>query len=295
MTSHDVVAYIRKITGIKKVGHSGTLDPSAVGVLPIFIGKATKVIDFIKDETKSYRAELKLGVITDTGDKDGNVISAIDWKKELDKNGFDIKINEIMKSFIGKSGQIPPMYSAVKINGQKLYTLARQGKEVIRNPREITISKINIISSSFDEGLVLFDIDCSKGTYIRVICEDIGRKLGCGACMSYLIRTRSSYFEIESAHTLEDIENLLLKNNLSKVLISIEDVLNNTYKKYVITDNDEIKKIMNGCSIVINNKSIINNCDQLITVYIKEKFVGIADILSNGSKSKYIKINKFFV
>ena len=295
MSSHDVVAYIRKITGIKKIGHSGTLDPSAVGVLPIFIGKATKAVDYAIEGNKSYRAELKLGVITDTGDKCGNILSNYDWRKYIKEKEYNVQLNNIMQSFKGKSQQIPPMYSAIKVNGQKLYNLARQGKEIERESRQIVISKIEIINSSYKEGLALFDVDCSKGTYIRVLCEDIGKKIGCGAHMSYLIRTKSSSFCIKDSYTIEEIKYLYESNNLLQALIPAEKLFYNL-KKYVITDKNDINRFMNGCSIAINDTELENtqSQSQIVTIYINDEFIGLADCYKDEN-NLLLKIRKFFV
>jgi len=293
MSSHDVVAHIRKIIGIKKVGHSGTLDPSAVGVLPIFIGKATKAAEFASGGTKSYRTELKLGVITDSGDKDGNVIATKDWRDYIKKDNFTSVLNNIIQSFQGKSLQIPPMYSALKINGQKLYNLARQGKEIPRALREIEISEIKLISSSYKDGLVLFDVDCSKGTYIRVLCEDIGKSIGCGAHMSYLIRTRSSRFCIQDSYTIEQIKHLQENNNLSQALIPVETLFE-AFKKYVITDDNQKKGFMNGCSIEIVDTEWIKIQPQILSVYINNEFIGLADLFEY-ERNNFLKVRKFFV
>ena len=293
MSSHDVVAHIRKIIGIKKIGHSGTLDPSAVGVLPIFIGRATKTVEYAIEGTKSYRAELKLGVITDTGDKDGNIISTDDWKKYFKQYNYEDTLEKVIQSFKGKSKQLPPMYSAIKINGQKLYNLARQGKEIRRAEREIEINEINIISSSYEEGLVLFDVDCSKGTYIRVLCEDIGRNIGCGAHMSYLIRTKSSGFCLQESHTIEEIKDIHEKNRLLEYLIPIEKLFS-SYTKYVVADENQIKMFMNGCRINIDDTTILKDEPQVISVYINEKLVGLANIFEEEN-NKFIKVKKFFV
>ena len=294
MSSHDVVAHIRKIIGIKKIGHSGTLDPSAVGVLPIFIGKATKAVEYAIEGTKAYRAELKLGVITDTGDKDGNVIATDDWRKYFNQNNYEAALKKIILSFKGKSKQIPPMYSAIKINGQKLYNLARQGKEIQRTEREIEISEINIINSSYEEGLVLFDVTCSKGTYIRVLCEDIGKNVGCGAHMSYLIRTKSSGFCLQEAHTIEEIKDMHEKNKLLNYLMPVEKLFSH-FIKYVITNESQKKMFMNGCKINIDDTTLLKEEPQVVSVYVNEELVALADVFFEEKNNKYIKVRKFFV
>lgn len=293
MSSHDVVAYVRKIIEEKKVGHSGTLDPSAVGVLPIFIGKATKAAAYAIEGTKSYRAEIKLGVITDTGDNDGIEISKDDWKKYIKEEDFHYTITNILKSFEGKSRQIPPMYSAVKVNGQKLYNLARQGKEIDREPREIEISKIEMVSCSYKEGTILFDVDCSKGTYIRVLCGDIGRKIGCGAHMSFLIRTKSSDFNIKDSYTLEEIKTAHEENSISKIIIPVDEIFQN-YRKYVITDKNALAKLMNGCCIAVKELGIDSIVNEVLAIYSDYEFIGLADLFAEDNTT-YLKVKKFFV
>lgn len=293
MTSHDVVAYIRKLTGIKKVGHTGTLDPLAVGVLPICLGKATKASNYIANGTKTYRTELKLGVTTDTGDAEGNVTSQCDWNTHINKHNFYNTIDRILKEFVGQSTQMPPMYSAVKIQGRKLYELARSGKQVEREPRKIEIYDIKVVDYSSDEGTILFDVTCSKGTYIRVLCEDIGKKIGCGAYMTYLIRTNVSGFNIRNAITLEQLKLMVDQNELSKGIIPIETVFLD-YQKYVIMQSDEQKRFMNGAKININtNKLQINDVD-FMRIYFDNKFIGIAKLIKNDLEIQ-AKVEQFFL
>jgi tRNA pseudouridine55 synthase len=201
MTSFDVVSYLRGVLKTKKIGHAGTLDPIAAGVLPIFVGKATKAIEFVMGEDKLYRAELTLGVGTDTQDSSGRVIS----KSKVEAS--DESIAEAVRSFTGVYSQLPPMFSALKVNGKKLYEMARKGIEVERRPREVEIHSIDIIeiNRNKDDVTVLFDVHCSKGTYIRTLCYDIGEKLGCGGHMSFLLRKRAGIFNIESSVVLEKI------------------------------------------------------------------------------------------
>lgn len=189
-TSHDVVAIVRKTLNIKKVGHTGTLDPDAEGVLPVCIGQATKLADYIMAERKSYRAEITFGAETTTQDASGEVVEKFDY--EFNEEA----LREAVKSFIGKQTQLPPMYSAIKVNGKKLYELAREGKEIERKTRNIEIFDIKIVDIMPPDRAII-DVDCSKGTYIRSLCSDIGKKLGWGAYMSQLTRTASGNFHIE--------------------------------------------------------------------------------------------------
>lgn len=217
-TSHDVVAVVRKIIQQKKVGHTGTLDPDAEGVLPICVGKGTKLADYIMEGNKRYKAVVVLGVTTTTEDSSGEILE----KKEF---VFDEqKIKEVVYSFLGTSHQIPPMYSAIKVNGKKLYELARQGKEIERKSREITIFDIQIIKFMPPDQFEI-DVVCSKGTYIRTLCADIGKKLGCGAHMASLVRTASGMFSLDTAITLDQLKELAQKEQLQKVLLPLERAL----------------------------------------------------------------------
>ncbi len=202
MTSHDVVARLRRILNTRKIGHTGTLDPDALGVLPICVGKATKAADMLTANDKQYLAEVTLGSATDTQDSSGKVI------KSAEVNVTDKDIAESVKKFTGDISQIPPMYSAVKIGGKKLYELARENKTVERKPRKIHISRIEITAFNLENNRFDMRVDCSKGTYIRTLINDIGEDLGCYAHMSGLTRTRSGSFELKDAYTLEDIETM---------------------------------------------------------------------------------------
>ena len=198
MTSHDVVNKIRKIFGTKKVGHTGTLDPNATGVLPVAINNATKVIEYMEMDDKTYIAELTLGIVTDTEDIWGNVL------EEKEVNVSEDEIINVINSFIGKQKQVPPMYSALKVDGKKLYELAREGKVIDREARDIEIFSIDEIKANGN--IVSFKVHCSKGTYIRTLCSNIGEKLGCGGTMSGLERVQSGKFSLDSSVTLEKLE-----------------------------------------------------------------------------------------
>ena len=264
MTSHDVVSKMRKIMQTKTVGHTGTLDPNATGVLPIAVGRATKVIEYMENDDKVYVAELTLGIKTDTEDIWGNVLE----KKELNKYdlSFD-RIKYIINSFIGKQIQIPPMYSALKVNGKKLYELARDGKEVVRQGREIEI--FNISNISINENKVTFTVHCSKGTYIRTLCKDIGDKLGCGATMSKLERVRAGKFLKDTAVSLDE-----LKEEPIKYLINLESVI----EKFPVLElnTSESVKYMNGVKL---KKEELE--DGMYRVYIEGNLYGIC-VINNG-------------
>lgn len=219
-TSHDVVARLRGICKQKKIGHTGTLDPDAVGVLPVCLGSGTKLCDMLTDWNKEYTARLQLGVVTDTQDLSGRVLSraGADELASLTEE----RVREAVMSYVGAYDQIPPMYSALKVNGKKLYELAREGKEIERKPRTVQIEEIEIIRIKLP--VVEFRVLCSKGTYIRTLCHDIGAKLGCGGAMQSLTRSRVGDFRLEDALTLTELEQLRDENRISDVIISPDAV-----------------------------------------------------------------------
>ena len=250
-TSHDVVAKLRGILKMKKIGHTGTLDPQAEGVLPVCLGNATKLCDMLTDKTKEYEAVMQLGVTTDTQDMTGTILSEhkVDVTEEY--------ISDIMSTFTGKIEQIPPMYSALKVNGKKLYELAREGKEVERRARSVEIYELQILEITLP--LVRFRVSCSKGTYIRTLCQDIGEKAGCGACMKSLKRTRVDRFLAENALTLSEIENLRDMGRIGEVLVAVEDMFED-YPKITVS-NAYRKAIDNGNRI--EDKMIINRTSDI--------------------------------
>ena len=216
-TSHDVVAKLRGIVGQKKIGHTGTLDPDAVGVLPVCLGKATKLCDMLTDKNKTYETVMLLGKTTDTQDISGEVLnetSTSELQEEV--------VREAILSFIGEYQQIPPMYSALKVNGKKLYELAREGIEIERKARPVTI--LDIAIKEIDLPRVRMEVSCSKGTYIRTLCHDIGIKLGCGACMEELIRTKVSRFKIQESLTLSKVQELKENGKLEEFLVPIDEM-----------------------------------------------------------------------
>ena len=228
-TSHDVVAKLRGIVGQKKIGHTGTLDPDATGVLPVCLGKATKLCDLLTDKNKTYEAVLLLGKTTDTQDITGEVLEEKSTEALTEE-----KVREAIEGFIGDYEQIPPMYSALKVNGKKLYELAREGKVIVRKARPVKILDIQILE--IDLPKVRMEVSCSKGTYIRTLCHDIGEKLGCGGCMESLIRTRVSTFRIEDAKTLDEIETLKQEGKLAELLVPI-DAMFPFYPKITVKDD----------------------------------------------------------
>ena len=243
-TSHDMVAFLRRLTGIKKVGHTGTLDPLATGVLPICIGKATKAADMLTVSDKAYRTELVLGATTDTQDVTGEILT----EKPVNVTGEDIK--SAVSKFIGEISQIPPMFSAIKKDGKKLYELARQGISVEREPRKVSIYGIDILKIDLENNTVTLDVSCSKGTYIRTLCEDIGKSLGCGAYMKSLVRTKSAGFSLSDSYTVEELTEMQEKGMLEKAVLPLDSVFSE-YESIKLTEN-LAKKAKNGMRIKVH-------------------------------------------
>ncbi len=219
-TSHDVVARLRGILRQKKIGHTGTLDPDAEGVLPVCLGMGTRLCEAFAGETKTYEAVLLLGLVTDTQDVSGQVLA--DKSREAASLTREA-VREAVLSFSGGYEQIPPMYSALKVGGKKLYELARQGKEVERKPRHVDIPSISIEEVSLPR--VRMRVDCSKGTYIRTLCHDIGEKLGCGGCMEHLTRLRVGQFQAKDSLRLNEVEALRDAGRIGEKILSVEQVL----------------------------------------------------------------------
>ena len=215
-TSHDVVAKLRGILHMKKIGHTGTLDPEAEGVLPVVLGKATRLVDMLTEKEKTYEALLHLGIETDTQDMTGTVL------KELPVTVTEEDVKKAAESFLGEQQQIPPMYSALKVNGKKLYELAREGKEIERKARPVEIFSLTV--DRIELPRVTMTVHCSKGTYIRTLCHDIGEKLGCFGCMESLLRTKVSRFEIESSLKLSEIQKKREEGKLSEIITPLDAV-----------------------------------------------------------------------
>lgn len=227
-TSHDVVAKLRGILRMKKIGHTGTLDPDAAGVLPVCLGKGTRLCELLTDKDKEYEALLKLGTETDTQDTSGRVLA------EKPVHVTAEQIEALVKTFTGEIEQVPPMYSAIKVNGKKLYELARVGKEVERQARRIRIYGIDILR--IDLPFVRFRVRCSKGAYIRTLCHDIGQAAGCGGCMAELTRTRSGRFSLEDSLTLDRIETLYREGDLQAYILPV-DAFFSDLQKLVLPNN----------------------------------------------------------
>lgn len=271
-TSHDVVAYFRRILKIKQIGHTGTLDPFAEGVLPICIGKSTKLIEYLPDD-KSYTAFVQFGKATETYDTEGKTIF------ESDKKVSQEEVEHALTQFLGEIEQLPPIYSAIKVNGKKLYEYVREGVEVEIKPRKVTISKIELLEFNFDKQTAQIYIECSKGTYIRSIANDLGKVLGCGGYLYRLIRNKAGKFLVENSIKMEDFTSVEdVKNNL----INPIDMLN--LEKYELNEA-ECQKIQHGQPLL--NKSI-KSVDFIILVY-NNRIKAVAKVDGN-----YIKVNKVF-
>lgn len=246
ITSFDVVRQVKRLAKEKKVGHGGTLDPEAGGVLPVCLGRATKAIDFIMEDTKEYVAGIKLGVVTDTYDREGKIL------RESEVKCSEQEVIEAINKFIGNIDQVPPMYSALKQNGKKLYELAREGKEVYREPRRITIHSIEILSIEIP--LIHIRVRCSKGTYIRSLCYDVGEALGCGGMMWSLERTSTGPFTIENSVKLAELN----EENIKSYIIPLEKVFER-FPKLIVNSKFE-KLISNG--VVIQDRALLKDVNE---------------------------------
>ncbi len=267
-TSHDVVAIITKYTGAK-AGHTGTLDPDAEGVLPVCLGKATRLADYIMADEKQYKAEVVLGITTDTQDSTGEILERNNVTCDYDA------IKAAVDSFLGEYMQMPPMYSAIKIGGQKLYDLARKGKDIERPKRLVCISQIDVVSFSAPDRFEI-DVTCSKGTYIRALCSDIGEKLGCGAHMGSLLRTRTGVFDIVDAIKLSDIKEIVEQDKLNNIILPFQSILSD-YKKVIVSQQAH-KYLYNGNKIAASyaDRSDLITGEENIAVYDHEgNIVGV--------------------
>lgn len=253
-TSHDVVSIVKKKLNTKKVGHAGTLDPMATGVLPILVGKGTKISKYLIEHDKTYVATIKLGIKTSTGDLEGNVIKTADYV--IDEN----TIREVLESVVGIQKQIPPIYSAIKVNGKKLYEYARKGEQVEIPEREIEIYSIKLENIIGDE--ITFEVKCSKGTYIRTLCEDVAEKLGTVGTMSALKRTQVNTFTISNSIKIDEIS----KENI----IPIEDIFKD--KEKIILKDEQFKLFLNGVPLentIKGDIALIYKCNN--------EFIGIGE------------------
>ena len=275
-TSNDVVQKV-KSTFHEKVGHTGTLDPLATGVLPILIGKGTLLSKYLINHDKEYISTIKLGIKTSTGDSEGDILEE---KQVFDEMLEEKNISQVLDSFKGKIKQIPPMYSAIKVNGKKLYEYARQGKKVELEPREVEIYSINLISISKQTQEITYKVNCSKGTYIRTLCEDIANKLGTVGFMKELERTQVGDFKIEETSKISEIENS--DRFLNKHLLTIEKFFKD--KEKILLQDEQLKLFLNGVKINSSQK------DEIYRIYNKDLcFIGTG-LIQNGKLKRDIII-----
>lgn len=284
-TSHDVVAKLRGIVKQKKIGHTGTLDPDAQGVLPVCLGKATKLCDLLTDKDKTYETVLLLGTATDTQDISGEVLERKDTGHLTEE-----AVREAILHFVGGYDQIPPMYSALKVNGQKLYDLARQGIVVERKPRRVEIKQIQILE--MDLPRVRLKVSCSKGTYIRTLCHDIGQKLEVCGCMEELLRTKVSIFDVSEARTLSEIQALQEEGRLSEILIPIDRMFEEALP--IVVKEDALKLVYNGNTLRTQQAGIPKDTKggQRFRVYRQDgTFLAL---YRYGSAGNLLKLEKMF-
>lgn len=269
-TSHDVVAKLKKKLNISKVGHTGTLDPNATGVLPILIGKGTKFSKYLINHDKTYKAKIELGKKTDTADVEGNVIE----EKPVDTEYIKQNLVQVLESFVGKQEQVPPMYSAIKKNGRKLYEYARKGEKIEVEPRKIEIYKIELVK--YNEKNIEFIVSCSKGTYIRSLCEDIAEKLNTVGYMKNLERLQVGEFNIEKSVLIDDVNT----ENIEKYLYTLEDILKDTPNLNL--NPKKLKLFLNGVQLTVKE------AEGLYKIYVNNKFIGTGTVKKNLLKRDII-------
>lgn len=266
-TSHDVVAKVKKILNIKKIGHTGTLDPNATGVLPLLLENGTKLSKYLMNHDKEYEVILKLGIKTDTADGEGKVIE----EKEIHAESLkEENVRSVLQSFLGQQMQIPPMYSAIKINGKKLYEYARQGQVVDRTGREITIYAIDLLDVNAKENEIQILVSCSKGTYIRTLCEDIAKALNTVGYMKELKRLKVGQFQIQDSITLEELEKIKTQNKLEEHLITMEDIFKE--KAGITLNQEQLQLFLNGVKLQYQLD------DDIYKIYHENKFIGLGII-----------------
>ncbi|MBP3451940.1 MAG: tRNA pseudouridine(55) synthase TruB [Agathobacter sp.] len=284
-TSFDVVAKMRGIFHQKKIGHTGTLDPDAEGVLPVCLGKATKVCDLLTDKDKEYRAVLLLGQETDTQDISGEILNTSEVFVT------EQEVRETILSFVGAYEQVPPMYSALKVNGQKLCDLARKGVTVERKARSVTIHKIDIERIDLPE--VEMVVSCSKGTYIRTLCDDIGKKLGCFGCMKSLLRTKVDKFTLDNAYTLSQLQQMIDEKEEQEW--TFVDSIDSVFYKYpaVVAIEEAQKLVLNGNRIPVDlvcGETNLKNMQQVRLYDFSQKFIGIYSYIEENKEYKPVKL-----
>ena len=283
-TSHDVVAKLRGICGQRKIGHTGTLDPEATGVLPVCLGSATKLCDMLTDRDKEYVAELLLGVETDTQDTTGEVLA----RRPVEVSESEVR--RACESFVGQYDQVPPMYSALKVNGKKLYELAREGKEVERKARTVVIQELEILEFSLP--VVKFRVKCSKGTYIRTLCADIGEKLGCGGTMKSLRRTKAGSFTIEEAYTLGKLQQKKEEGTLLEAIRPVDSVFLDCPLLHVNSEGSVLLENGNPITPAMTMEKERYERGEWVRFYRQDgSFAGI--YAYDGEKRKYMPVKMF--
>ena len=281
-TSFDVVAKLRGILRTKKIGHTGTLDPDAEGVLPVCIGRATKVCDILTDKDKVYEAVMLLGVETDTQDTSGEIL------KELPVEVSEEAVKEAILSFVGEYAQVPPMYSALKVNGKKLYELAREGKTVERKARNVQIFSIDILE--MDLPRVRMSVHCSKGTYIRTLCHDIGGMLGCGGCMKKLLRTKVGVFELADTLKLSEIDQLAKEGLVEEKIISVDELFEDYVKVWMKKEFDVVVHNGNRIQKRMFEQKLDSNAERLRVYDSENTFIGIFEYSKERNDYKPVKM-----
>lgn len=301
-TSHDVVNIVKRITK-SKVGHTGTLDPNATGVLPLLLGNATKISKYLINHDKEYEVVLQLGKRTTTADGEGEIIEELkvpeeifqnnskrQLKDSLDKNLSETNLKEnceksflelSLEQFIGKQKQVPPIYSAIKVNGKKLYDYARKGQTVKIEPREIEIYGIELLGLNRNLGQIQLKVQCSKGTYIRSLCEDIAKRLGTVGYMKELNRTKVGNFYIKDALTISQFEEKVNKNDLSNI-ISIEEIFKD--KRIINLSQNNLKQYINGVILTISEDNYEPKEETVCRVYVDNEFIGLGTLKGNKLK-----------
>ena len=283
MTSHDAVYYFRRLCKTKKVGHTGTLDPMATGVLPICIGKATRVSEYLLNVGKEYIGELTLGTETDTQDKEGKITNFSNKEVCIES------LIKVFNDFKGKQEQIPPMYSAKKINGKKLYELAREGIVIERKSNRINISELDIIHN-IDNKKIVFYVKCSKGTYIRTLCNDIGNRLGTYGHMSFLLRVGVGDFKLSNSYGLDTL-NRMTEAEREQVLLQMDYAL--THLKSIEVNRSNYKHLINGMKLKVDSYHEIKD-NESIRVYCKDQFIGIGKLITENDE-RMIKMAKVLI
>ncbi|MGO4106799.1 tRNA pseudouridine(55) synthase TruB [Paenibacillus sp. YAF4_2] len=285
-TSHDVVAKVRRIVRMKRIGHAGTLDPMVTGVLPLCLGRSTRVVEYLQERPKAYEAVIQLGIATDTEDLTGTVL-----EEQSDIKVTQEQVLQVLQSFVGEIDQVPPMYSAVKVDGKRLYELAREGKTVERKSRKVTIHQIDLLSCDLesDRPRFSFSVICSKGTYIRTLCVDIGRALGVPAAMAELIRTMSGGITREQCVTLEELEELQAAGRLEERMLPAEIAIEHLAR--VQADAPVTEMALRGQKIPYNRITDSFDSSSLVRLYGEnDAFIGIYKADDEALALKPVKV-----